>query len=79
MMTAPVQKPRGADGSARALSPAEERVFRLYAQGLTRAEVAARLGVSVHTVKSQSCAVYERLGTGSLVPTLWRLGWVVLP
>ncbi len=62
-----------------ALSPAETRLFRLLAQGLTQKEAAHRLGRSPHTVRYQTAAVYERIGVSGLAQALWALGWVRLP
>ena len=47
------------------LTAREVEVLRLVAQGLSDAEVAARLYVSVHTVKTHLRAVYGKLGVAS--------------
>ncbi len=44
------------------LSPSELRVLELAAQGLTNARVAARLGVTVHTIKFHLVSIYRKLG-----------------
>lgn len=51
-------------GSA-ALSPREREVVRLLAGPGTVAEIAAELGVSVNTVKSQMRSIYRRLGVST--------------
>lgn len=44
------------------LSPSELRVLELAAQGLTNARAAARLGVTVHTIKFHLVSIYRKLG-----------------
>jgi DNA-binding CsgD family transcriptional regulator len=47
------------------LSPREVEVLRLTSSGLTNAEVAALLGVTVHAVKFHLAAIYRRLGVAN--------------
>ena len=47
------------------LTTAEQRVLRLLPTHLSMAEIADRLYVSRNTVKSQSVAIYRKLGTSS--------------
>lgn len=56
-----------AGGGVLGLSPAETRVARLYASGLTQQDVARRVGVSVHTIRNQLVSVYAKLGVHSKV------------
>jgi DNA-binding CsgD family transcriptional regulator len=44
------------------LTVREIEVLRMISGGLTNAEAAKRLGVSVHAVKFHLAAIYERLG-----------------
>jgi len=55
------------------LSPAEARVARLYAGGLTQRDIAVRLGVSGSTVRNQLSAVYLKLDVHSKVGLARRL------
>lgn len=47
------------------LTPAENEVFRLYGAGFTVQEIAARLHLSVNTIKTHSKHIYAKLGVGS--------------
>ncbi|MGH9276277.1 MAG: helix-turn-helix domain-containing protein, partial [Acidimicrobiales bacterium] len=49
------------------LSPQEERVLTLIADGLTNKEVAARLFISPRTVQAHLTHVYAKLGVSSRV------------
>lgn len=62
---------RGLDSSG--LTPAEARVVGLLRQGLSNAEIAARVGASLATVKSHLHRVFDKLGVRSrtqLIATL---------
>ena len=48
-----------------ALTPRELEVLRLISFGLTNAEAARRLQVSVHAIKFHLAAVYRRLGVAN--------------
>jgi DNA-binding NarL/FixJ family response regulator len=50
---------------ARLLSARELEVLHLTSLGLTNAEVASRLSVSVHAVKFHLAAIYRRLGVAN--------------
>ena len=50
---------------AEALTPREIEVLRLLAEGLGNKEIAARLGISEHTVKFHVASVMGKLGAGS--------------
>lgn len=45
-----------------ALTPREIEVLQIVAAGLTNAEAAAHLGLSVHAIKFHLAAIYRRLG-----------------
>lgn len=50
-----------------ALTPSEERVVRLVAEGLTNADIAEQLTVSRRTVESHLYRAYPKLGLSSRV------------
>jgi DNA-binding CsgD family transcriptional regulator len=58
----------------RELTPSEDRVARLVADGLTNREVAAALFVSVATVESALWKIYRKLGVRSRTELALRLG-----
>jgi DNA-binding CsgD family transcriptional regulator len=43
------------------LSPREREVLRMISLGLTNAEIAARLGVTIHAVKFHLAGIYRQL------------------
>lgn len=47
------------------LSEREAEVLELASQGLTNSDLAARLGVTVHTVKFHLASVYRKLGVAN--------------
>ena len=47
------------------LTPAEQAVLSLVAQGLSNTEIAAQRGTSVRTVANLLARAYKRLGVGS--------------
>jgi two-component system invasion response regulator UvrY len=53
---------RGDDSPQSTLEPRELEVFTCMAQGLTNAEIAERLGLSVKTISNTSQAIKEQLG-----------------
>ena len=53
---------RPADTRWDALSPAECQVVNLVAEGLTTTDIAERLGISPHTVRSHLRSVFAKLG-----------------
>lgn len=55
------------------LSPAEARVARLYAGGLTQRDIAVRLGVSGSTVRNQLSAVYLKFDVHTKIGLARRL------
>ena len=55
----------------------QRQVLQLMAEGLTDTAIAARIGLSVHTVKSHSKMLFVRLGVGSRAAAVdagWRTG-----
>ena len=50
---------------ARPLSPRERQLIRAVADGCSNKEIAARLGLSVQTVKNQLSIVYEKLAVST--------------
>lgn len=70
-----------AAGSQQPLTPRELEVLQLLASGLGNKLVAARLGISEHTVKSHIAALYAKLGVssrGEAVAAGVRLGVLML-
>jgi predicted transcriptional regulator len=61
------------------LTPAQEAVLRLRAEGLTMKDVAARLGVSEQTVKNHSSAAYEAMDVDNIIGAMMAKGWVQIP
>ena len=47
------------------LSPRESEVLRMASQGLTNAEIAARMEVTVHAVKFHLASIYRKLGVAN--------------
>ncbi len=64
------QPARGATGTVRregtprtvSLTPREHEVLQALAEGLANKQVAVRLGISEHTIKTHVAAVFEKLG-----------------
>ncbi|MDR7040324.1 MULTISPECIES: response regulator [Methylobacterium] len=54
-------RPAAEPGAEEALSPREEEVLRLTAQGFSNKEIAARLGVSVKTAETHKARAAEKL------------------
>ena len=44
------------------LTPREEQVLRLAAEGLTHKEIAGRLGIRAKTARNHLCNLYDKLG-----------------
>jgi DNA-binding NarL/FixJ family response regulator len=55
----------------RPLTPRERQLVKAVAEGCTNKEIAARLGLSVQTVKNQLSSLYAKLGVST------RLGLAV--
>ncbi|WP_436697684.1 helix-turn-helix transcriptional regulator [Nocardioides sp. BYT-33-1] len=55
------------------LSPRERLVFRLLLEGVARADIADRLGVSINTVKTQIRSLYSKLGVTSRAEVLQKV------
>ena len=70
-----------ADEGGEALSAREREVLQLMAQGLPNKVIAARLGISLHTVKFHVAAILAALGVGSRTEAVTlgaRRGLVIL-
>ena len=64
---------------ASSLSARQAEVLRLVASGWSHDEIARALGISVRTVDHHREYAYRKLGGGSLVNVLARLGWLRIP
>ncbi len=63
------------------LTPREIEVLQLLAQGLANKEIAARLGISEHTVKFHISSIYSKLGAANRAEAVrlgLRRGWIPL-
>jgi DNA-binding NarL/FixJ family response regulator len=49
------------------LTPREEEVVRLVAEGLKNREIADKLGVAEHSIRNYLCRIFEKLGVSSRV------------
>ena len=83
-MRTPVQSSVGVDVGpeavpASSLSARQAEVLRLVASGWSHDEIARSLGISVRTVDHHREYAYRKLGGGSLVNVLTRLGWLRIP
>lgn len=58
---------------AMGLTPAETRAARLYAGGMSQRDIAARLGVSVSTVRNQLSSAYQKLEVHSKIELIRAL------
>ena len=54
------------------LTPREIEVLRLLSLGLANKEIAARLGISEHTVKFHLSAIYSKLGAANRAEAVRR-------
>jgi NarL family two-component system response regulator YdfI len=76
--------PNGARGAATPLaapSAREREVLRLIADGLANKQIAARLGISEHTVKFHVASLFAKLRASTRAEAVMRgarLGWIVL-
>jgi DNA-binding NarL/FixJ family response regulator len=62
----------GGSRRSKGLSPREEGIVRLAAEGLSNKELASRLGISQATVKAHLTRVYQKLGVRDRVQLLLR-------
>ena len=65
--------------AASSLSARQAEVLRLVASGWSHDDIARELGISVRTVDHHREIAYRKLGGGSLVNVLTRLGWLRIP
>jgi DNA-binding NarL/FixJ family response regulator len=71
----------GESPDGRALTPREREILTLLGEGLVNKEIAARLGVSEHTVKTHLAAIYDKLDASNraeAVATGLRRGLIML-
>lgn len=68
----PTQPPRPAVDPRALLSPREAQVLDLASLGLTNAQIAARLSVTVHAVKFHLAGVYRKLDVGNRTEAVVR-------
>jgi len=59
------RRTHGLPGDLRSLTAREVEVLEAVAAGLTNAEAARRLGVSVHAIKFHLAVIYRRLGVAN--------------
>jgi DNA-binding CsgD family transcriptional regulator len=59
------------------LSERELEVLEVARHGLTNAEIAAKLGVTVHTVKFHLASIYRKLGAVNRTDAIVR--WLATP
>lgn len=61
--SSPARSPApGADSVRRALTDREKQILRLVCEGLSNAEIAARLVISAETVKSELKRIFRKIG-----------------
>lgn len=61
------------------MTPAEDRVLRLRAEGLSVKAVAGVLGISDQTVKNHITSAYASLDVDNFASALRKLGWLRPP
>jgi NarL family two-component system response regulator YdfI len=64
--------PRPADAPVEALTPREHDVLELLADGLLNRDIAARLGISEHTVKFHLASIFGKLGVSTRTEAVQR-------
>jgi NarL family two-component system response regulator YdfI len=72
---------RGTDGNGSLLSSRELEVLRMIAEGLANKQIAARLGISEHTVKFHVGSVFTKMGASTRAEAVMigaRRGLIVL-
>ena len=55
------------------------KVFRTYMRAFSHKETAARLDISIQTVKNHVANLYERLGVNTMLEAATKLGWLKPP
>ena len=61
------------------LTPRQREVFAAIAETGSQKDAAARLGISLHCVKTHTTNAYARLGTSGYIETWRALGWLQVP
>lgn len=65
-------RPADAGAGMPSLTPAEQAVLRLVAQGLDNAAIASRLGKSEKTVRNQVSSIFDKLGVRTRAAAIVR-------
>lgn len=73
MASLPIEVDQVKNGAVSGLTAREGEVLRLVATGLSNAEVALRLGISVHTIERHLANVYEKWGVHSRVEVILQM------
>lgn len=78
--SSPARSPAsGSEGIRRALTDREKQILRLVCEGLSNAEIAARLVISAETVKSELKRIFRKIGVKNRTQAavlLVREGWL---
>jgi len=61
------------------LTPKQERMLALRAQGLTEKETAHKLGIGYQTLKNNMSQIYRQLHVRNIVAAFAVLGWLRVP
>lgn len=81
LTTSPVVHLSESETLVEELTPRENEVLQLLAQGLANKQIALELGISEHTIKFHSSAIYSKLGVTNRTEAVRRgarLGLIVL-